>query len=69
MLAIFLAALANVIGLGVIVPLLPYFALHHGASAGEAAWLFSVFHECGSRYLPVLIECGSFGSRYLHVAN
>ncbi|MEC8774383.1 MAG: MFS transporter, partial [Pseudomonadota bacterium] len=43
MLAIFLAALANVIGLGVIVPLLPYFALHHGASAGEAAWLFSVF--------------------------
>jgi len=43
MLAIFLAALANVIGLGIIVPLLPYFALHHGASAGEAAWLFSVF--------------------------
>ena len=43
MLAIFLAALANVIGLGVIVPLLPYFALHHGTSAGEAAWLFSVF--------------------------
>ncbi|MEE3095230.1 MAG: MFS transporter, partial [Pseudomonadota bacterium] len=43
MLAIFLAALANVIGLGVIVPLLPYFALHHGASAGEAAWLFSIF--------------------------
>jgi len=43
MLPIFLAALANVIGLGVIVPLLPYFALHHGAGAAEAAWLFSVF--------------------------
>ena len=43
MLVIFLSALANVIGLGVIVPLLPYFALHHGANAAEAAWLFSVF--------------------------
>lgn len=43
MLAIFLAALANVVGLGVIVPLLPYFALHHGASPLEAAALFSVF--------------------------
>lgn len=43
MLAIFLAALANVIGLGVIVPLLPYFALHHDAGPAEAAWLFSVF--------------------------
>ena len=43
MLAIFLAALANVIGLGVIVPLLPYFALHYGADAFEAAMLFSIF--------------------------
>lgn len=43
MLPIFLAALANVIGLGVIVPLLPYFALHHGAGPAEAAWLFSIF--------------------------
>ena len=43
MLAIFLAALANVIGLGVIVPILPYFALHHGAGPLEATALFSVF--------------------------
>jgi len=43
MLAIFLAALANVIGLGVIVPLLPYFALHHGAGPLETTALFSVF--------------------------
>ncbi|MEE2689129.1 MAG: MFS transporter [Pseudomonadota bacterium] len=43
MLAVFLAAFANVVGLGVIVPLLPYFALHYGADAVEAAMLFSVF--------------------------
>ena len=43
MLAIFLAALANVIGLGVIVPLLPYFAIHYDADAFEAAMLFSIF--------------------------
>lgn len=43
MLAIFLSALANVIGLGVIVPLLPFFALQHGADPAEAAWLFAVF--------------------------
>ena len=43
MLAIFLAALANVVGLGVIIPLLQYFALHYGASAFEVAILFPIF--------------------------
>ena len=43
MLAIFLAALANVIGLGVIVPLLQYFAFHYGANAFEVAILFPIF--------------------------
>jgi DHA1 family tetracycline resistance protein-like MFS transporter len=43
MVVLFLAALANVIGLGVIVPLLPYFALHHGAGPLEATALFSLF--------------------------
>jgi len=43
MLPIFLAALANIIGLGVIVPLLPFYAAHYGAGPAEAAWLFAVF--------------------------
>ena len=43
MLPIFLAALANVVGLGVIVPLLPFYAERAGASPKEIAWLFAVF--------------------------
>ena len=43
MLPLFLAALANVIGLGVIVPLLPFYAGEAGASPAQVAWLFAVF--------------------------
>lgn len=43
MLPLFFAALSNVVGLGVIVPLLPFYAEEAGAGAAEIAWLFAVF--------------------------
>ncbi len=43
MLPLLLAALANVIGFGVIVPLLPFFAGTAGATPQQVAWLFASF--------------------------
>lgn len=43
MLPLFFAALSNVVGLGVIVPLLPFYAEEAGAGAAEIAWLFAAF--------------------------
>ena len=43
MLPLFIAALANVTSLGVIVPLLPFQAEGVGASPAEIAWLFAVY--------------------------
>ncbi|MGD8810058.1 MAG: MFS transporter, partial [Gammaproteobacteria bacterium] len=43
MLPLFFAALSNVVGLGVIVPLLAFYAGDAGAGAAEIAWLFAVF--------------------------
>ena len=43
MLPLFLSALANVIGLGVIVPLLPFYAGNAGATPQQIAWLFAAF--------------------------
>jgi DHA1 family tetracycline resistance protein-like MFS transporter len=49
MLPLFFAVLANVVGLGVIVPLLPFYAEGAGASAQQIAWLFAVFS--GAQFL------------------
>ena len=43
MLPLFLAVLANVIGLGVLLPLLPFYAGAEGATPQQIAWLFAVF--------------------------
>ncbi len=43
MLPLLLAALANVIGFGVIVPLLPFYAGTAGATPQQVAWLFASF--------------------------
>jgi len=43
MLPLFFAALSNVVGLGVIVPLLPFYAGEAGAGPAAIAWLFAVF--------------------------
>lgn len=42
-LPLFVAALANVTSLGVIVPLLPFLAEDAGASPAAIAWLFAVY--------------------------
>ena len=43
MLPLFIAALANVTSLGVIVPLLPFQAEGAGAGPAAIAWLFAVY--------------------------
>lgn len=43
MLPLFFAALSNVVGLGVIVPLLPFYAGEAGAGPAAIAWLFAAF--------------------------
>ncbi len=49
MVPLFLAVLANVVGLGVVVPLLPFYAEAAGAAPGEVALLFAVFS--GAQFL------------------
>ncbi len=46
MLPLFLATCAIVIGLGVVVPLLPFYAGRFGAGAAEVTWLFAIYSAC-----------------------
>ncbi len=46
MLPLFLATCSIVIGLGVVVPLLPFYAVSFGASAWDVAMLFAIYSAC-----------------------
>lgn len=46
MLPLFLATCSIVIGLGVVVPLLAFYAMAHGAGPGDVALLFSIYSGC-----------------------
>jgi DHA1 family tetracycline resistance protein-like MFS transporter len=46
MLPLFLATCSIVIGLGMVVPLLPFYAVAYGASAWDVAMLFAIYSGC-----------------------
>lgn len=46
MLPLFLATCSIVIGLGMVVPLLPFYAVAHGASAWDVTMLFAIYSAC-----------------------
>lgn len=46
MLPLFLTTCAIVVGLGMVIPLLPFYAIRFGASASEVALLFAVYSAC-----------------------
>ncbi|MBE9551889.1 MAG: MFS transporter [Proteobacteria bacterium] len=46
MLPLFLATCSIVIGLGMVVPLLPFYAVAYGASAWDVALLFAIYSAC-----------------------
>jgi DHA1 family tetracycline resistance protein-like MFS transporter len=53
MLPLFLATCAIVVGLGMVVPLLPFYAGRFGASAVEVTWLFAIYSACNFLAAPV----------------
>lgn len=48
MLPLFLATCSIVIGLGVVVPILPFYAVAFGASVADVALLFAIYRAAGS---------------------
>jgi DHA1 family tetracycline resistance protein-like MFS transporter len=53
MLPLFLATCSIVIGLGMVVPLLPFYAVSFGASATDVAWLFAIYSACQFLVAPL----------------
>ncbi len=53
MLPLFLSTCAIVIGLGAVVPLLPYYAGRFGAAPGEVALLFAIYSACQFAAAPL----------------
>lgn len=46
MLPLFLAICFIVVGLGVVMPMLPFYAVAFGATANDVAWLFAIYSAC-----------------------
>src|SRR3954465_10830345 len=64
MLAIFLIVLADLMGFGVIIPLLPFYARQYHASDFQVGLLFTIFSLCQMLATPVLgLMSDRFGSR------
>src|SRR2546430_2061836 len=61
MLAIFLIVLADLMGFGVIIPLLPFYARAYAASDVHVGLLFSIFSACQLIGSPIL---GLMSDRY-----
>ena len=61
LLIIFLTILVNLIGFGIIIPLLPFYAETFGASPFAIGLLFAVFSLCQLFAAPVL---GEWSDRY-----
>lgn len=53
MLPLFLSTCAIVVGLGMVVPLLPFYAGRFGASAAEVTWLFAIYSACNFMAAPI----------------
>jgi DHA1 family tetracycline resistance protein-like MFS transporter len=53
MLPLFLATCSIVIGLGVVVPMLPFYAVAFGASASDVALLFAIYSGCQFLAAPI----------------
>jgi DHA1 family tetracycline resistance protein-like MFS transporter len=54
LLVIFLTIFVNLVGFGIIIPLLPYYALTFGASPVIVGLLFAVFSLCQLAAAPAL---------------
>src|SRR5436305_10220650 len=64
MLAIFLIVLADLMGFGVVIPLLPFYARAYAASDFQVGLLFSIFSLCQMVGTPVLgLMSDRFGRR------
>jgi DHA1 family tetracycline resistance protein-like MFS transporter len=61
LLLIFLIVLVNLVGFGIIIPLLPFYATRLGASPLEVGWLFASFSVAQLLAAPVL---GDLSDRY-----
>lgn len=53
MLPLFLSTCAIVIGLGMVVPLLPFYAVSFGATATDVGWLFATYSGCQFLMAPL----------------
>ena len=56
MLPLFLATCSIVIGLGMVVPLLPFYAVAYGASAWDVVMLFAIYSGCQFLAAPLGIS-------------
>src|SRR5438552_1666161 len=64
MLAIFLIVLADLLGFGVIIPLLPFYARKYAASDLQVGLLFAVYSGCQLIASPILgLVSDRFGRR------
>jgi DHA1 family tetracycline resistance protein-like MFS transporter len=62
--AIFLIVLSDLLGFGVIIPLLPFYALKYAASAFSVGLMFSIFSACQLIASPILgLMSDRFGRR------
>ncbi len=59
--ALFLAVLANLIGFGIVIPLLPFYATRFGASPWQVGLLFAAYSACQLVAAPVL---GAWSDRW-----
>jgi len=51
---IFFTVLVNMVGFGVVIPVLPFYATHYGASPAQIGWLFGIFSLAQFVFSPVL---------------
>src|SRR5205814_4519576 len=62
--AIFLIVLSDLLGFGVIIPLLPFYALKYHASAFQVGLMFSIYSACQLIASPILgLMSDRFGRR------
>jgi DHA1 family tetracycline resistance protein-like MFS transporter len=62
--AIFLIVLSDLLGFGIIIPLLPFYALKYAATAFEVGLLFSIYSACQLIAAPILgLMSDRFGRR------
>ena len=61
---IFFTIFINMVGFGVVIPVLPFYASHFGATPLEIGWLFGIFSLAQFLFAPLLGQLSDrFGRR------